>query len=233
MLEELVNKLNAQIGLLTQHFEVILIDDGSPDGSWQKINELCLQQKHVKGIRFKQNFGQHQAIKAGIDHASGNWVVVIDCDMQDRPEDIPALYNTAQNGYDAVFALRKKIYQSQLQKACSVMFYTTLQALTGIRMQCNIANFGIYKKHIIDAVKTGSYVYFFFPLAVRSYPMHATNMEVLHAKRHSGKTTYSLRKAAALACKIILANSVFSFLMKRRQKPYSIASTIHICYDSL
>ena len=87
-------------------FEIILVDDGSPDGAWDTIAELAAGDSRIRGIRLSRNFGQHYAISAGLDVSRGDHVVVIDCDLQDRPEEIPRLIEQARRGFDVVFAQR-------------------------------------------------------------------------------------------------------------------------------
>ena len=92
LLDQLVERVIESVGAISSDFEVILVDDYSPDNSWSKIEELSTKHPQVKGIKLSRNFGQHYAITAGLDQAKGEWVVVMDCDLQDRPEEIPALY---------------------------------------------------------------------------------------------------------------------------------------------
>ena len=95
IVDELCNRLVVNLSKLTDAFEIILIDDSSPDNSWNKIKENTLKDDRIKGYLLSRNFGQHHAITAGIDKADAEWVVVMDCDLQDRPEEIAQLYNKA------------------------------------------------------------------------------------------------------------------------------------------
>src|SRR5690606_31176212 len=107
-LEELVDGIAASVGSLSETFEVILVDDGGPDGAWARIRELAPTRPWLRGLRLARNFGQHSAISAGIEHARGEWVVVMDCDLQDPPSAIPDLYRKAvAEGHDVVFAQRR------------------------------------------------------------------------------------------------------------------------------
>lgn len=102
----LVDRLLSSLKLFTNDFEIILVDDGSPDNSWNRIEAIALNEKKVVGIQLSRNFGQHYAISAGLEIASGEWVVVMDCDLQDLPEEIVKLYNHALTGFDIVLAKR-------------------------------------------------------------------------------------------------------------------------------
>lgn len=84
---ELVRRIRAAVETITQDYEIILVEDGSPDNSWQAIAAESKKEARVKGIQLSRNFGQHYAITAGLDHTNGEWVVVMDCDLQDQPEE--------------------------------------------------------------------------------------------------------------------------------------------------
>src|SRR5438132_10613541 len=105
-LRALVERVLAAMNAIVRCCEIILVDDGSRNDAWGTICALSRANPAVRGIRLARNFGQHAAIAAGLDHASGRWVVVMDSDLQDRPEVIPDLYRKANEGYDVVFINR-------------------------------------------------------------------------------------------------------------------------------
>ena len=105
---ELYKRLADTLENANLSFELILVDDRCPKGSWEVIKKICEEDKRVVGIHFSRNFGQQRAIGAGLEKSRGDWVAVMDCDLQDRPEFITELYNKAQEGYDVVFARRVK-----------------------------------------------------------------------------------------------------------------------------
>ena len=107
IVDELCSRLIFNLTQITESFEIILIDDSSPDNSWDKIKENTLKDDRIKGYLLSRNFGQHHAITAGIDKADAEWVVVMDCDLQDRPEEIVQLYNKALGGFNIVLASRQ------------------------------------------------------------------------------------------------------------------------------
>ena len=94
IVDELVRQIIKNVEPLTSDFEIVLVNDASPDHSWMKIRENCSRDSRVKGINLSRNFGQHYAITAGLSYTSGEWVVVMDCDLQDRPDEIPNLYES-------------------------------------------------------------------------------------------------------------------------------------------
>lgn len=109
IVKELVRRINNSVSSITNEFEIVLVCDGSPDCSWKEINDICKTQQNVVGINLSRNFGQHYALSAGLQHARGQWIVVMDCDLQDQPEEIPNLFAKAQEGYDMVLAKRVEI----------------------------------------------------------------------------------------------------------------------------
>src|SRR5262249_8017105 len=106
-IRELHARLSAALTGITDKYEILFVDDGSPEGDWEIIQAVALQDPKVKGIKLSRNFGQHYAITAGLDNATGEWVVVMDCDLQDRPEEISRLYSKALEGYDVVLGIRQ------------------------------------------------------------------------------------------------------------------------------
>ncbi|MGC8728839.1 MAG: glycosyltransferase family 2 protein, partial [Elusimicrobiales bacterium] len=106
--EENINPLYEEITRQLNDFELVFVDDGSKDKSWDKIKEIALKDKRVKAIRFTRNFGQTQAIKAGIKNSTGEVIVILDSDLQNDPADIPKLMAELEKGYDLVSGWRKK-----------------------------------------------------------------------------------------------------------------------------
>jgi glycosyltransferase involved in cell wall biosynthesis len=207
MLEELVARIVVSVTPITADFEIILIDDRSPDSSWAGIQEQVRQDPRVRGMRLSRNFGQHQAITAGLDHSRGEWIVVMDCDLQDQPEEIPALFAKAQLGYELVLARRIERHDSALKKFFSYMFYSVLGYLTGIKQDSTIANFGIYHRKVINTICQMRESARYFPTMVRWVGFEATTLDVEHAERRSGASSYTIKRLLDLALDIILAYS--------------------------
>ena len=115
----LVDRIEKAISTITADYEIILVEDGSPDDSWTVIEAIAKTNSKIKGIKLSRNFGQHPAIMAGLSHAKGEWIVVLDCDLQDQPEEIEKLYNKALEGYDIVLAKRRDRKDSLFKKTTS------------------------------------------------------------------------------------------------------------------
>lgn len=206
-LYELYYRLKETLEKITMEFEIILVNDDSPDDSWETIVELAHADTRVKGINFSRNFGQHYAITAGLDHCKGEWIVVMDCDLQDQPEEITNLYNEALKGYDIVYAQRIKRQDKWIKRTFSKMFYAMLGYLTETNQDPTIANFGIYHRKVIDSIRLMGDYHRYFPTMVRWVGFKHTKISVAHAKRANDKTSYSFKKLSRLATDIILSFS--------------------------
>lgn len=205
--QELVRRLMAALTTISSRHEIILVDDGTPDGSWKKITSLARRFPQVIGVRLSRNFGQHYAISAGLERARGEWVVVMDGDLQDRPEEIPALWKKAREGYDLVLARRKTRQDAWGKRVGSWLFYGLLGYLTGQPQDPAVANFGIYHRRVIRAVNAMPESIRYFPTMVRWVGFRAAGMDVTHAFRGHGRSSYSLRRLCSLATDICLVNS--------------------------
>jgi dolichol-phosphate mannosyltransferase len=202
----LVSEVSSALGQLTDSFEIILVDDRSRDDSWNAIKQECNKSSHVRGLRLSRNFGQHSAITAGLGLAKGDWIVVMDCDLQDRPDQISALYRKALEGYDIVFARRRLRRDSRLKRFYSRAFYSVFSYLTETAQDAAIANFGIYHKKVIDAVLNMDDNIRYFPAMVQWVGFQSARVDVEHSSRAQGESTYNLRRLLRLAI-----NNIISF----------------------
>ena len=162
----LVSRIEKSVEKITPDFEIILVDDGSPDNSWAVIEQMALSNSKIKGIKLSRNFGQHPTIMAGLSQAKGNWTVVMDCDLQDQPEEIEKLYNKALEGFDVVLARRINRKDTFLKKMSSLMFSKIYGFFTDTKYNNEIANFGIYHKKVIQSILAISDYIKYFPLFV-------------------------------------------------------------------
>lgn len=207
VLEELVERISNSIPSAFNSFEIILVDDFSPDKSWQKIEEISKRNNNVRGFKLSRNFGQHYAITAGLNQVKGDYIVVLDCDLQDQPEEINKLFVESQKGYDIVLARRYERKDSLYKKTVSKLFYKTLSYLTGTKQDATVANFGIYSKQVIDEVVKLEEKIKYFPTMVKWVGFSTSYVNVEHASRSEGKSNYNLKKLLNLALDIILAYS--------------------------
>jgi dolichol-phosphate mannosyltransferase len=207
IVHELLSRIKSSLQFANGDYQVILVDDGSSDGSWNEIENICAVEKNVMAVKLSRNFGQHHAITAGLDYCTGEWVVVMDCDLQDSPEEIQRLYNKAQEGYDIIFARRINRKDALSKKIFSKLFYGVFSYLTGIKYDGTIGNFGIYNKKVIESVNKMREPMRAFSPMVRWVGFKKGFIDVEHGERLQGKSTYSYKKVFALASDIILSYS--------------------------
>jgi len=187
--------------------EFIFIDDNSPQHDFLVIAELCKKDCRVKLIRLSRNFGQQAAISCGLRHAMGEWIIVMDADLQDRPEEIPNFYRKAMEGYDIVFSKVGTRKDSLLKKAFSNLFYSIFAFFTGSRGNHGIRNFGIYNRKVVNAFLSLDEQFRGFALLVRWLGFKSTVIEVQHDRREIGRSSYNFVKGVNLAIDSILTFS--------------------------
>jgi dolichol-phosphate mannosyltransferase len=207
VLDELVARIKNSVPAAFDSLEIVLVDDFSPDDSWPAIERLAAVHPEIRGIKLSRNFGQHYAITAGLDHVEGDYIVVMDCDLQDQPEEIGKLYRKATEGYDIVLARRHDRQDSFIKKTFSKLFYRTLAYLTGSKQDETVANFGIYSRQVIDEVVKLRESIRIFPAMVKWVGFRIACEDVNHAARAEGRSNYNFRKLTKLALDIILAYS--------------------------
>ena len=207
IVDELVKRLTEQLIKITDSYEIVLVEDCGPDNSWKKIEEQCKKDSHIVGIKLSRNFGQHHAITAGLDNCRGEWVIVMDCDLQDRPEEIPNLYNKAIEGYDIVFARRAHRKDGFLKKMTSDLFAKFFAWLSGTETDSTIANFGVFSRKVINAVCSMREPMRSFNPMIAWIGFNSTSIDVVHASRFEGRSSYNYSKLLKLAIDIALAYS--------------------------
>jgi polyisoprenyl-phosphate glycosyltransferase len=206
-LEELYERLTTSLRKITKDYEIVLVEDCGGDRSWEIINQLSRKDKRIKAIQFSRNFGQHCAITAGIDYCNGDWVVVMDCDLQDRPEEIPKLYSKAQEGYEVVVAHRGKRKDSYLKRYTSWLFYLVFNYFSGMNLNSEVGNFRIVSKKVVLAFREMRENFRFFSGMIDWMGYKKAFVDVQHEKSSRNKSTYTYRKLFDLAFDAILAYS--------------------------
>lgn len=206
-LHPLHDRLVTALEKITEDFEIILVNDDCPQGSWEVIKEICEKDTRVIGLNMSRNFGQIKAIKAGLDHAQGEWVVVMDCDLQDQPEEIINLYSKAQEGYDVVFARREERKDSFFKKLGSKSFYKVYDYFTDGNYDNTICNFSICKKLVIENYLKMGEQNRAFVLFIKWMGFKQAAINVEHCMRAEGKSSYNFKRKFKLAAEIITAQS--------------------------
>ncbi|WP_114948348.1 glycosyltransferase family 2 protein [Microvirga calopogonii] len=207
-LEPLCERIAVVCRTLGVSHEVILVDDRCPVGSWEAIKRLVVMDPSVLGMRLSRNFGQHAAINAGLSIVRGEWVVVMDCDLQDQPEEVPAMLGVAKAGsFDIVRARRGERNDPLYRRALSKIFYAIFSFLTNTHQSAEIANFGIYHKRVIEAVNAWQEESKYFPAIIEWIGFSQSTVAVSHSARFSGKSSYSFRSLFRLGLNVVVGFS--------------------------
>lgn len=206
-LSELYSRLKDSLETISKDFEIIMVEDCGGDRSWEIIKELSGRDIRVKGIRFSRNFGQHYGITAGLDYARGEWIVVMDCDLQDRPEEIPKLYAKAMEGCDVVLARRDVRKDAILRRLSSKIFYRIFNWLADTDHDGQTANFRIISRRVVENFRMMRELLRSFPGLVDWMGFPTVSVTVEHGRRSSGESSYTFGKLWNLAVDVIIAYS--------------------------
>lgn len=204
---ELVERMCAAARTVTEQFEVLLVEDGSPDNSWAAIVRECDRNPRVKGVRLSRNFGQHPAITAALEHARGEFVVIMDCDLQDDPDYIPALYARCREGFDIVFARRRVRRFGWGKNITARIYYTIFRWLAGVDYDPRIGSYSIITRRVVDAfLQFGDYRRGYV-IVLHWLGFSRGYVEVEHRERPGGRSSYSAWRLLAHALTITLTYS--------------------------
>lgn len=206
-LVSLYERVAAAVAQIPASFELIFVDDCGPDRPWELINEMARRDPRVIGLKLSRNFGQHSAIMAGVDLARGNWLVIMDCDLQDRPEEIPRLWAKAREGHDVVVGRRVERQDGFFKRLFSRAFHWLFKYMTDQKSDTTQASFGIYSRNVVDVAKTLSEQPRIFPLLVRWAGFEVIPIDIEHSRRTEGKSSYTLNRKLSLAMDIIVSYS--------------------------
>jgi polyisoprenyl-phosphate glycosyltransferase len=204
---ELVRRIRAAVEPAIADFEIVLVEDGSPDRSWDAIVRECERDDRVKGIRLSRNFGQHAAITAALAHARGRHVVVMDCDLQDDPGDIPRLYQKALEGFQVVFARKRDRHFGFWKNLTAHAYYRLLRSLSDVRYDPNIGAFSIISRSVVDAFLGFGDYRRGYVIVLDWLGFNRGYIDVEHHERHAGESSYSLSKLFVHALSITLTYS--------------------------
>ncbi len=191
-LQTLHDRLTETLSALVDEYELIFVDDGSQDGGWAKVEEMAGRDDRVIAIKLSRNFGQHAAITAGMTEARGRWVVVMDCDLQHPPEEIPRLFAAAvDGGYDIVFTRRRGVGHTWSRRAASRLYFSLMNRVLKTDMKSDFSNFSIISRQVADEFlrirdRDRQYLMILYWLGFKS-----TAVEFDFRERHSGESTYS------------------------------------------
>ena len=221
-LEQLYNRLKSTMRDITEFWEVIFVDDGSIDNSWKKINEICTADINNLGIKLKKNYGQHNALLCGIRHANYDYIITIDDDLQNPPEEIPLLINEIQNGYDVVYGYPKGEKHSFLRNLASIITKVALKTAMGVKTARHVSAFRIFRTNLRKSFSSyrGSFVSIDVLLSWSTNSFNS--IPVNHLARSKGHSNYTVKKLIKHAFNMITGFSVL---------PLQIASIIGFLFS--
>ncbi|MBI3591588.1 MAG: glycosyltransferase family 2 protein [Candidatus Melainabacteria bacterium] len=208
IIDELVKRIKESALKVTHDFEIILVDDCSPDDSWLKIEENCKKDQRVKGIKLSRNFGQHKAITAGLEESKGDYVVVIDCDLQHDPVYIPEMYKKALDGYDIVYTKMTKIAHSFIRNICSKMFSMIFNWLTDNNFSHEtIGSYSLLSRKVVNSFSKIKDSQRHYLLVLRWLGFKYAYLDVEHKERYESESSYSFKKLFSHALDGIISQS--------------------------
>ena len=186
--------------VMQQHsytYEIIMVDDGSKDKSWQEIEKLSLENTNIRGIKFRRNYGKSAALNVGFEHCKGDVVITMDADLQDSPEEIPELYDMiTKDGYDLVSGWKKKRYDSKLAKNIpSKLFNATTRMFSGIKLHDFNCGLKAYKKDVVKSIEVYGEMHRYIPVIAKWAGFSNIGEKVVqHQKRQFGKSKFGMNR---------------------------------------
>jgi len=149
-MHSLIAAIEAQRITSNWNLELVLVDDGSRDKSFEKIEDFTRQFSYIKGIKLSRNFGHQIAVKTGLAHCTGDYVAIIDDDLQDPPSLLPGFFKYLDDGYDVAYGVRKKRKESLLKKVSYTGFYRLLKSMSDTKIPLDSGDFCVMKKHVVE-----------------------------------------------------------------------------------
>lgn len=207
-LEELYNRLNRVLSSMNDAFEIILIDDGSPDRSFAVMQSLHEKDSRVKIIQLDGNFGQHHATYCGLHYCRGNYIVTLDDDLQHPPEEIPRLLDKLGEGYDAVMGLPLKRQSAWYKDWGSMLIDKCLNLIYHKPPALKMSSYRIMNRELVQKIIARPRTNIYMGALILSHQPRLANVEINHAPRKYGKSNYSIRKSVRLAWTLLSNYSI-------------------------
>ena len=206
-LVELHGRLSRCLERLTSAYEIVIVNDGSPQADWAVIRQLASLDPRVKGVNLSRNFGQHYALTAGLEYATGDWIVAMDADLQDPPEEIAKLYSKALEGYDVVFGRKPTRQHGVTKRIASRAFTRLLGFLTNSRLDNAVTHFSIISREVARNVLRLEDRHRSYAFLIQWLGFHVGYVDVRHDSRYAGSGSYTVPKLLALGFDLIVSQS--------------------------
>jgi glycosyltransferase involved in cell wall biosynthesis len=212
-------RLSEALGRSGYSYEIIVVDDGSTDRSFEIMQELQAQDEHLRAVRFRRNYGQTAAFAAGFDRAEGDVVITIDADLQNDPADIPALMAKLAEGYDVVSGWRVNRKDRFLDRRLpSIVANNMIRWVTGVNIHDNGCSLKAYRRDVLKDVRLYGEMHRFLPALAYAAGARVTEIPVNHHPRQFGKAKYGLSRTL----KVFLDILAVRFLMSYSTRPIHI-----------
>lgn len=199
-IEQLYTRLSKASSLWNEDYEILLIDDGSTDNTYFMLKRIQQKDSHIKIIKFSRNFGHQAAISAGIKHAKGDAVIIMDGDLQDPPEELPRFLEKWREGYQVVYAIRTKRKEGFFKKIAYKLFYRTLSAISEIQIPLDSGDFCVMDRKVVKVLNQDMQEHSRFVRGLRAYAgFKQIGVEYERAERAAGEVKYTFKKLLKLA----------------------------------
>lgn len=195
-LAELHRRLGASLEEIAGGYELLFVEDGGNDDSWAILRSLAEADSAVRAIKLSRNFGQHAAITAGIERARGSWIAVMDCDLQDPPEELPRLFAKASEGYEIVYGRRRRKRSPLARTLLSKLYFQLIRTFTGVPIESDYGTLSIISRKVADAFLAFQDRNRHYLFILRWLGFTHTELEYEHASRTAGASSYTLRLLA-------------------------------------
>lgn len=232
---ELYRQLTSALTALGRPYEIIIVDDGSRDGSFEALAELHARDPRLKVIRFRRNFGQTAGFAAGFAHARGEWIVTMDADLQNDPADIAKLLAKAEEGYDVVSGWRYRRQDDLLtRKLPSRAGNWLIARVTGVYLHDYGCSLKVYHRDVIKNIRLYGEMHRFVPAVASSVGITIAEVPVNHRARERGQSKYAgLRKTISRTTKVFLDMLTVRFLLSYSTRPIHVFGVLGLIASGL
>jgi glycosyltransferase involved in cell wall biosynthesis len=193
-LAELHAKITEVINRIRLRAEIIFVDDGSTDGSFEKLQQLQRRDRRVRVIQFRRNYGKAAALAAGFSAAQGSYIVTMDADLQDDPEEIPHLLEELKKGYDLISGWKKRRHDKFSKRSASKIFNTVTGFFTGVKLHDINCGLKAYRREVTDNIRVYGQLHRFLPVLAHKEGFRIGEVEVKHHPRKHGKSKFGLSR---------------------------------------
>ena len=229
-IEELYKRLTQVLKKIKKSYELIFVDDGSTDRTYEILNNLYKKDIHVNIVRLKKNFGQTAALAAGFDHANGKIIISMDGDLQHDPADIPKLLDKMEEGYDIVSGWRKKRVDSLIfRRIPSLVANRIMRFLSGVKIHDFGTTFKVYKKEVIKNIHLYGELHRFIPALASRMGVRITEVPIRNIVRQKGKSKYGLSRVRRVLFDLLTVKFIISFI----DKPLQFFGLIGLCFGTI